>query len=98
MHDIAFIPSFDIPQKHINQDSREFRIYNRTTGDDHGIHLVGYTKYKGKDWYLIKDSARSARYGKFNGYFFFRDDFIRLKMLSFTIHKDMVKDIISKVK
>ena len=98
--DIAFIPSYDIPQAYINQDSREFRIYNRTTQDDHGIHMVGHTRYKGKDWYLIKDSGRSARKGKKenNGYYFFREDFIKLKMLTFTVHKDMLKDILPKVK
>jgi bleomycin hydrolase len=96
--DVAFIPSFDIPQKYINQDSREYRIYNKTTEDDHGVHLVGYKRYKGHDWFLIKDSARSARYGKHNGYYFFRGDYIRLKMLTFTIHKDMLKDILPKLK
>jgi bleomycin hydrolase len=99
-NDIAFIPSFDIPENYINQDSREYRIYNQTTGDDHGIHLVGYKKLKGKDWFLIKDSGRSARHGAKinNGYYFFRGDFIRLKMLTFTIHKDMIKNILNKVR
>ncbi|MCK5004745.1 MAG: hypothetical protein KAS21_06640 [Candidatus Aminicenantes bacterium] len=96
--DISFIPSFDIPERYINQDSREFRIYNKTTDDDHGIHLVGYKKKAGKDWFLIKDSGRSARLGKFNGYYFFRGDFVKLKMLTFTIHKDMLKSILPKIK
>lgn len=96
--DVAFVPTFDIPEKYINQDSREYRIYNRTTRDDHGIHLVGYKKYKGKDWFLIKDSGRSARAGKHAGYYFFRGDFIRLKMLTYTIHKDVLKDILPKLK
>lgn len=96
--DIAFIPSFDIPEKFIDQDSREYRIFNKTTDDDHGIHIVGFTRYKGKDWFLIKDSGRSARHGKLKGYYFFRGDFIKLKMLTFTIHKDMLKNILGKIK
>jgi bleomycin hydrolase len=96
--DVAFIPTFDIPEKYIDQDSREYRIYNETTQDDHGIHLVGYKHYKGKDWFLIKDSGRSARKGKHHGYYFFRSDFIKLKMLTSTIHKDMLKDILPKLK
>ena len=96
--DIAFIPTFDIPTKYINQDSREYRIYNRSTGDDHGIHLVGYKRVKGKDWYLIKDSSRSARKGKEKGYYFYREDFIKLKMLTFSVHKDMLKNILPKIK
>jgi hypothetical protein len=51
---MAFIPDFDIPNQFINQDSREFRIYNKTTTDDHGLHVVGYTKVDDHDWYLIR--------------------------------------------
>ncbi len=98
MKDIIFIPSFDIPEKYINQDSREYRIYNESTEDDHGIHLVGFKRYKGKDWFLIKDSGRSARYGKHKGYYFFRGDFIKLKMMTYTAHKDVLKEILPKLK
>jgi len=96
--DIAIVVPWDIPDKYINQYSREFRIYNHTTTDDHGIHLVGYTHKYGHDWYLIKDSGSSSRYGKYKGYYFFRDDFIKLKMLTFMVHKDAVKDILKKFK
>jgi len=96
--DISFIPTFDIPERYINQDSREYRIYNKTTEDDHGIHLVGYKRKAGKDWFLIKDSGRSARLGKYKGYYFFRGDFVKLKMLTFTVHKDMLKNILPKIK
>lgn len=88
--DAAVIPSYDIPQSHINQDSREYRIAHGVTTDDHGIHLVGFAKHGGRDWFLIKDSGRSARWGKAKGYYYYRDDFIRLKMLSATVHKDVL--------
>ena len=96
--EVAIVPDFDIPGEYINQDSREYRIYNNTTEDDHGIHLVGHTT-RGKgddmhDWFLIKDSGRSSRQGPNKGYYFFRDDFIRLKMLTFMVHKDIVADIL----
>ena len=45
---------------------------------------------------LFKDSGSSSHAGQYKGYYFFRDDFIKLKMLGFTIHKDAVKDILSK--
>ena len=95
--DLAFIPTFDIPTRYINQDAREFRIYNRTTQDDHGIHMVGWKRHKGWNWYLIKDSGRSARKGRFDGYYMYREDYIKLKMLTFTIHKDMLKEELEKV-
>jgi bleomycin hydrolase len=96
--DVAFIPDFDIPNQYINQDSREFRIYNETTTDDHGLHLVGYTKMDNRDWYLIKDSGRSSRWGKYEGYYLYRDDYLKLKMLGFTVHKDALKAILSRLK
>ena len=94
--DIAIIVPWDLPQSAINQSSRELRIYNHTTQDDHGIHLLGFTHKDDHDWFLIKDSGSSSRYGKYSGYYFFRDDFIKLKMLTFMVHKDAVKDLLAK--
>ncbi|HUU46828.1 MAG TPA: hypothetical protein VM118_13950, partial [Acidobacteriota bacterium] len=65
--DICVVPDFDIPQEYINQHSREFRFYNHVTTDDHGIHAVGRTAIDGREWLLIKDSGRSARWGRFAG-------------------------------
>jgi len=96
--DAAFIPSFDIPQEYINQDAREYRIQNGSTEDDHGIHMIGYTKVGNYNWYLIKDSARGSRQGQFKGYYMYREDYPRLKMLTFSVHKDVVKDILKKFK
>ncbi len=96
--DIAIVVPWDLPQKAINQYSREFRIYNRTTTDDHGIHIVGFTHKYGHDWFLIKDSGASARKGRYSGYYFFRDDFVKLKMLSFMVHKDAVRKLLKKFK
>ncbi len=96
----AMIPNFDIPSEYINEDSRQFRFSNKTTTDDHGMHLVGYTEKDGNDWYLIKDSSSGSRNNDKNapefGYYFFHEDYIKLKMMGFTIHKDAVKDILKK--
>jgi bleomycin hydrolase len=45
---------------------------------------------------LIKDSGSSGHWGKHKGYYFMRDDYVRLKMLSFTVHKDMMNDVLKK--
>jgi len=101
----AMIPDYDIPSKWINDDSRAFRFENKTTGDDHGLHLIGYLEnYKGtgEDWYLIKDSGSGSRDNGVKkpefGYYFFSSDYIKLKIMDFTIHKDAVKDILKKIK
>jgi bleomycin hydrolase len=94
MEDAAVVPSFDIPAQYIDQGSREFRIYNRTTTDDHGVHVVGFLRHGGRDWFLGKDSNRSSRLGQFAGYYFFDGDYIRLKMLSCMVHRDRLAGLL----
>jgi bleomycin hydrolase len=96
----AIIPDFDIPSAYINDDARQFRFSNQTTTDDHGLHLVGYLEKDGKDWYLIKDSGSGSRNNdpaaKEFGYYFFSEDYVKLKMMDFMVHKDAVKEILAK--
>jgi len=96
----AVIPDFDIPSANINDDARQLRFSNGTTTDDHGLHLVGYLEKDGKDWYLIKDSGSGSRNNDDNakefGYYFFSEDYVRLKMMDFMVHRDAVKELLKK--
>ena len=101
----ALVPDYDIPSAYINEDARQFRFSNETTTDDHGMQLIGYLEnYKGlgKDWFLIKDSSSGSRNVDAKspnfGYYFFHEDYIKLKMMGFTVHKDAVKDLLKKFK
>ncbi len=98
VENLGTIPDFDIPQNYINQDSREYRFYRGTTGDNHALHVVGFIRKGNRDWFLIKDSGSASRKGQLKGYFFFRDDYIRLKMLTLMVHKDMIENFISGAK
>lgn len=91
---MAIVPSFDIPSNYIDESARQFRFSNGTTGDDHGIHLVGYKEMDGKDWYLIKDSGSGSRNNNHPGYYFYHEDYVKLKMLGFMVHKDAIKDVL----
>ena len=99
---VAVIPTFDIPSEYIDENARTFRFLNNSTTDDHAMHLVGYYEVDGKTWFLIKDSGAGSRNCgegcKSFGYYFMHEDFIKLKMMTFTIHKDAVKDILTKIK
>ncbi|MCP4901347.1 MAG: peptidase C1 [bacterium] len=95
--DVAVIPSFDIPAELIDQSARELRFSNESSTDDHLVHVVGHTEIDGADWFLIKDSNRSSRQGQHQGYFFYRGDYVQLKMLMFTTHRDLVSEILAKV-
>lgn len=89
---VAIVPEFDIPSDKINDDARMFRFYNETTTDDHGMHLVGYTDIDGKRWYLIKDSGAGSRNTGDKGYYFFNEDYIKLKIVDFLVHKNAIPE------
>lgn len=93
---VAMVPTFDIPSEYIDDYARQFRFGNKTTTDDHGLHIVGYVEKDGKDWYMVKDSGAGSRnvgkQSKSFGYYFFHEDYVKLKMMDIIIHKDMMKD------
>lgn len=91
---VYMIPTFDIPSEYIDDSARQFRFSNGTTTDDHGIHLVGYKEENGKDWYLIKDSGSGSHNTEPKGYCYFTEDYVKLKMMDFMVHKDAVKGFI----
>jgi len=88
------IPSFDIPSAAIDDSARQFRFGNNTTTDDHGVHLIGTKEAKGQTWFLIKDSGSSSFNKDPKGYYFLTEDYIKLKMMDFMVHKDAVKGFI----
>ena len=97
-HKVAVVPTFDIPSDYIDESARQFRFSNKTTTDDHGIHLVGYIEKNGKDWYLIKDSGAGSRNTGDKGFYYYQEDYIKLKMMDFMVHKDAVENILKKFK
>jgi len=97
----ALVPSFDIPSAYIDENARQFRFSNETTTDDHGMHVVGYHEIDGVTWFLLKDSGAGSRTGgvemnKNFGYYFFHEDYVKLKMMTFLVHKDAMKDLMMK--
>lgn len=96
---VALVPSYDIPSEYIDENARQFRFTNKSTTDDHDMHLIGYMEKNGKNWYLMKDSqdgARETLASKNFGYFFYHEDYIKLKMMVFMVHKDMLKNYLNK--
>jgi bleomycin hydrolase len=99
-YQVGIVPTFDIPSEYIDDYAKQMRFTDKITQDDHGMHIVGYTEKNGRDWYLVKDSGSGSRNNNPNakefGYYFINEDYVKLKMMDFTIHKDAVKEIISK--
>jgi len=89
---VAIIPTFDIPSEYIDESARQFRFSNQTTTDDHGIHLVGMMNKNGKNWFLIKDSGAGSKNVEPKGYYFYNEDFVKLKMMNYTINKNALPE------
>jgi bleomycin hydrolase len=95
--EVAIVPDFDIPAEYINESSRELRLNNQSTTDDHCIHIVGYQDIGNEMWYLIKDSGSGGFDGKNKGYRFFHEDYIRLKMMNILLHKDAARSVLDGI-
>lgn len=91
---VFMVPTFDIPAEYIDDSARQYRFGNGSTTDDHGIHLIGYREANGKGWFLIKDSGSSAFNADPKGYYFLTEDYVKLKMMDFMVHKDAIKGFI----
>ena len=99
---VAVVPSFDVASENIDENARQMRFSNGATTDDHAMHIVGYKEVDGKTWFLVKDSGSGSRNcgekcKKF-GYYFFHEDYIKLKMMTATVHADAVKQIMKNLK
>ncbi len=90
---IGIIPEFDISIKDIGQDSREFRFENGTTTDDHLVQAVACENSSGDEWFLLKDSWRTAWEGNHKGYSYFHESYMKLKTLSFLVNLNAVPEI-----
>lgn len=95
---VAVVPTWDVPSAFIDEAARAFRFANGSTTDDHDLHVVGVTSRKGRDWFLVKDSWSSSWNNDHPGYYFFHEDYVKLKTLAFLVHRDAVKELLARVK
>lgn len=99
-NNMAVIPTWDISSENINDAARQLRLNNGSTTDDHAMHLVGYKEVDGKTWFLFKDSGSGSRNcgaaSPSFGYMYVSEDYVKLKMMTFTVNKDAVKPFVDK--
>lgn len=92
----AVVPTFDIPPVLIDDGARQMRLFNASTSDDHDVHLVGWLEKEGQMWYLIKDSGTKAWNNSHNGYMFYREDYVRLKVLCALLSRDIIEQALGR--
>ena len=86
-----------VKEMEITQEYRQQEFDNYTTQDDHGMHIVAIAEdQEGNKYYKVKNSWDEI--GKFKGYFYASDNFIRLQTMDIMVHKDAIpKDIRKKL-
>ena len=79
----------------ITQEMRQEGYDNKTTTDDHGMHIYGVAKdQNGTQYFMVKNSWGET--GKYKGIWYASDAFVRYKTLNIVVHKDALPKHIAK--
>ena len=81
----------------VNQENRQQWFDEKTSTDDHGMHLYGIAKdQNGVKYYLIKNSWGES--GEYKGIWYMSEQFAKGKTLNIVVNKKAVpKEILKKL-
>lgn len=81
----------------VTPELRQKGYDNKTTTDDHGMHITGlYKDQKGTNYFLVKNSWGTSNYPQ--GYLYVSENYFNLKTINIYLHKDGVpKDLKNKL-
>lgn len=87
-----------VTEKTITQEMRQEGYDEKTTTDDHGMHIVGLFKdQNGAKYFLVKNSWGTDNMPE--GYLYVSENYFRLKTITIYLHKDGIpKEVKSKLK
>lgn len=108
---VAYVPDLDLynlsaeqkanlftqpqPDKLITEQMRQDAFNNRTTTDDHGMHIVGTaTDQTGKNYYIVKNSWGITN--DFQGYIYVTKPYVQYKTTALLINKAAIPKTIRK--
>lgn len=91
--------AFKTPVKEltITTENRQKGYDDKTTTDDHGMHIVGlYKDQNGKKYFLVKNSWGTGNYPE--GYLYVSENYFKYKTINIYLHKDALsKDLKKKL-
>ena len=80
-------PAFN--EMEVTQEIRQMMFDNKTSTDDHGMHLYGTAHdQNGTKYYLIKNSWGDT--GAYHGTWYMSEKFVMAKTLNIVVHKDAI--------
>jgi bleomycin hydrolase len=86
----AYKFSRPFPEVKVTQESREEGFDNKTTTDDHLMHLTGLVKdQNGTIYYITKNSWGTDR-NPFGGYLNMSENYVRSKTIAIMVHKNAI--------
>ena len=86
----AYKFSRPFPEVKVTQESREAGYDNKTTTDDHLMHVTGIVKdQNGTKYYVTKNSWGTER-SPFGGYLNMSESYVRAKTISIMVHKNAI--------
>ncbi len=87
----AFLYNLNAPGKEleITQTMRQQGYDNKTTTDDHGMHIYGIAKdQNGTKYYMVKNSWGET--GKYKGIWYVSETFVKYKTMNIVVNKNAV--------
>ena len=95
--DNATAPKLTPKEIEVSQELRQEMYDEKTSTDDHGMHLYGIAKdQNGKKYYLIKNSWGVT--GAYDGIWYMSENFLKAKTLNIVVNKNAVpKEILKKI-
>lgn len=87
--------SYPKPEKVITEELRQEAFNNKTTTDDHAMHIVGLSKdQNGKEYYLVKNSWGISN--DYQGYLYVTKNYVQFKTTAILVNKKAIPKKIYK--
>jgi bleomycin hydrolase len=77
-------------EKVVTQEMRQQAFDNRTTTDDHLMHITGIAKDQKDNIYYYTKNSWGTKDKKYDGYWYLSTSYVRLKTIAIMVHKDAV--------